>query len=100
MPQPAEQNKSIGWVIVMMALAVLYFGWAFLATEFFKVDPDGPPTANLFVNSVAQIPNFFRVMSYGFSERFWMIGVTVGLEVGVLFLGILMKKLEKELWSK
>jgi len=25
-----EQNKSIGWVAGMLALAVAYFGWGFL----------------------------------------------------------------------
>jgi hypothetical protein len=99
MPQQ-EQGKSVGWVALMMGLAVLYFGWAFLATEYFKVDPNSPTRTNLWVNSVAQIPNFFKVPGYGFSDRFWMIGVTIGLEVGVLILWVFMKKLEKDLWSK
>ena len=25
--EPAEQNKSVGWVVGMLALAAAYFGW-------------------------------------------------------------------------
>ena len=29
------RNKSVGWVGAMLAVAVLYFGWTFLAADFF-----------------------------------------------------------------
>jgi hypothetical protein len=95
-----EQNKSVGWVALMLGLVVLYFGWAFLAAEFFKDDPESPAEINVWVNSVVQLPRIVRVIGYGFRERFWMIGVTFGLEVGVFFLWIVMRKLERELWGK
>ena len=49
---------------------------------------------------MVQLPKIVSVIRYGFQERFWMIGTTIGLEVGVVFLWILMRKLERELWSK
>jgi hypothetical protein len=95
-----EQNKSVGWVALMLALLALYFGWSFLAADYFQHDAEGPGKTDFWVNSVVQLPNLVSVIRYGFRERFWMIGVTIGLEVGVFFLWILMRKLERELWSK
>ena len=42
MPQNArpEPTKSVGWVAAMLALVVAYFGWAFLAADYFQNDPN------------------------------------------------------------
>ena len=95
-----EKQKSVGWVVLMLALVVLYFGWTFLASEYFKADPNSPARTSIWANSVAQLSNMPGVISYGFRSRFWIIGLTIGLEVGVLLLGLMMKKLERELWTK
>lgn len=97
----SDGNKSVGWVVVMLALAVAYGGWTFLAAQYYQnVDMNAAGEANFFANSFAQIPNFVGVFRYGFSERLWMIVLTGVLEVGVLVLGVLMKKLEGELDGK
>ena len=59
-----------------------------------------PGKTDFWVNSVAQLPNLPKVMSYAFQNRLWVIGLVVGLEAGVLILWRLMKKLERELWDK
>ena len=96
-----EQNRSVGWVAVMLALAVAYFGWAFLAADYFQVDPTGPRgETNFWGNSISQLANLPRVISHGFQNKFWMIAVVGGAEVGVLILWVVMRKLERELWAK
>jgi hypothetical protein len=93
-----EPNKSVGWVAAMLALAVAYFGWAFLAGDYFQNDPaaEGQET-NFWTNSINQLPNLPSVVGYAFRERLWAVGLIVILEVGVFFLWRVMKKLEKEL---
>lgn len=34
-----ESNKSVGWVAGMLALTVAYFGWGFMAADYFQNDP-------------------------------------------------------------
>jgi hypothetical protein len=96
-----ESNKSVGWVAMMLALAVAYFGWAFLAADYFQNDPTGGPGKTSFwVNSLTQIPNFGSVMSHGFQNRLWLIGLVLILEIGVFVVWLVLKKLERELWAK
>ena len=57
---PQEENKSVGWVVAILALVIAYFGWAFLAAAYFQEDPTGGHKANFWANSVAQLPNFGR----------------------------------------
>lgn len=96
-----EQNKSVGWVAGMLALAVAYFGWGFLAGDYFQNTPnEGPRETNFWVNSIAQLPNLPSVVSYAVQNRLWIVGLVVVAEVGVLILWIVMRKLERELWSK
>lgn len=94
----ADENRSVGWVAGMLALAIAYFGWAFLAADYFQNDPEGGPgQANFWANSVAQLPNLPSVLGYAFRDRLWVIGLIVGLEIGVIVLWLVMKKLEREL---
>jgi len=96
-----EQNKSVGWVAAMLALAVAYFGWGFLAGDFFQNTPsDGPRKTNFWVNSIAQLPNLPSVVDYAFRNRLWVVLLIVIAEVGVLILWGVMRKLERELWDK
>ncbi|WP_165250863.1 hypothetical protein [Paludisphaera soli] len=93
-----ESGKSVGWVAAMLALLVAYFGWAFLAADYFQHDPTGDAEkANFWINSVAQLPNLPAVLGYGFRERFWIVGLVAGLEAVVFVLWLILRKLEKEL---
>jgi uncharacterized membrane protein len=96
-----EQNKSVGWVAMALFLAVAYFGWVFLAADYFQNDPtDDTGKINVWVNSLTQIPNFPRVISHAVQNRLWML-VLIGVgEVGVVILWMVLRKLERELWSK
>jgi hypothetical protein len=96
-----EQNKSVTWVAVMLALVVAYFGWGFLAAEYFQNDPNAAQgKTNFWVNSVVQLANLPSVIGFGFQNRLWVIVVVAGAEVAVLILWGLMKKLDRELYSK
>jgi hypothetical protein len=97
---PAE-NKSVGWVAVMLALAVAYFGWGFLAADYFQNNPDGgAEKANFWIKTVTQLPNLPSVISYSFQNRLWMLVLILVGEVAVLILWVVLRKLERELWSK
>jgi hypothetical protein len=99
--EPEERNKSVGWVVGMLTLTVAYFGWGFLAAQYFQNDPaGGGGETSFWENTVAQLPNFLSVMRYSFQNRFWMIVLIVAAEVVVLILWVVMRKLERELWSK
>lgn len=93
-----EQNKSVGWVAGMMALAALYFGWGFLAADYFQNDPaGGGGETNFFVNTITQLPNLPSVLSHSFRNRLWVIGLIVVVEIGVFILWRVMKKVEQDL---
>jgi hypothetical protein len=97
----ADQNKSVGWTVSTLALLVAYFGWGFLAADYFQNDPtQGPGETSFWWNSVAQLPNLPAVLSHGFHQRFWLVALIVLLEVGVLVLWGVLKKMERELWGK
>jgi hypothetical protein len=96
-----EENKSVGWVAGMLALVVTYFGWGFLAADYFQHTPGaGERETDFWVNSVTQLPNLPSVMSYAFQNRLWLVVVIAVAEVGVLILWVVMRKLERELWRK
>jgi hypothetical protein len=97
----SEQNKSVGWVAVMLALAVAYFGWGFLAADYFQHDPgDGPREANFWINTITQLPNLSSVLRYGFEKRLWLIVLIAIGEIVVVILWRVMRKLDRELWGK
>jgi uncharacterized membrane protein len=96
-----EQNKSVGWVAMALFLAVAYFGWVFLAADYFQNDPtDDTGKINVWVNSLNQIPNFPNVISHAVKNRLWMLILIGVAEVGVLILWMVLRKLERELWRK
>ena len=96
-----EQNKSVGWVAGMLALAVAYVGWGFLAAEYFQNVPSaGGERTGFWYNTVAQLPNFPSVMTFSLQNRFWIIGTIIGAEVAVLIFWGVMRKMERELWAK
>jgi hypothetical protein len=96
-----EQNKSVGWVVGMLFLAVAYAGWGFLAIDYFQhADAGGERETSFWINSITQISNFPTVISHALQNRLWLILLIVGLEVGVLILWGVLRKLERELWGK
>ena len=78
-----------------------FFGWAFLAADFFQHDPSSPGgETDFFGNALAQIPNFGPVISHAFANRLWLIILIVVLEFVALGFGLLTKKVERELSRK
>ncbi len=102
MPSEPEQNKSVGWVAGMLAVVVLYAGWAFMAADYFQHDPDagGGKEADFFLNSLQQIPRFSSVISHAFANRLWLVILIAFLEALVFIIWIFMKKLERELQTR
>ncbi len=102
MKNEPESNKSIGWVVGMLALVVLYAGWAFMAADYFQHDPDsgGGEKSNFFLNSLVQLPRFMNVISHTFSNRLWLVILIAVLEMLIMVLWIVMKKVERELNSR
>jgi hypothetical protein len=96
-----ERNKSVGWVAMALALAVAYFGWVFLAADYWQADPTATEReTNVWVNSIAQLPNFPGVARHAMENRLWVIVLIAVAEIGVLILWVVMRKLERELWAK
>jgi hypothetical protein len=94
----AAENKSIGWVVAMLALGVAYAGWGFLAADYFQDTPgEGPVKRGFFANSLVQLPNFPAVFEHAFQNRLWLIALIVVAEIGVLILWAVMRKVEREL---
>jgi hypothetical protein len=101
MPPEPDESKPIGWVIGMLALLVAYGGWAFLAMDYYRNDPDdGFGRRSFWMNSVIQLANLPGVISFACSYRTWFIILIALLEILVIVLWIVMKKLERELQSK
>jgi hypothetical protein len=95
-----EPTKSVGWVAAMLAVVVAYFGWAFLAADYFQNDPNSAGKTDFWGNSIEQLSNMASVLSHAFQHRLWLIGIIVGAEVAVMILWVFMKKMERELWGK
>lgn len=93
-----EQEKSVGWVAFALAVAVAYFGWAFLAADYYQNGgAGGPSQTNFFVNSVVQLPHCVQVARYALGNRVWAIGLIVVGEVAVLIVWSVLKKVERDL---
>lgn len=96
-----ENGKSIGWVAGMLALLVTYFGWGFMAADYFQhADPNASAKTGFWANSIAQLPNFGSVISHAFQNRLWLVGIIVFAELFVLVLWVVLKKVEKDLGGK
>lgn len=107
-------HKSIGWVVVALAITVALFGWGFMAgvyandVEGYRVQgiregyrrPRVSIIAGLaaFVwTGVREIPNAPAVLSYNFTKRLWLPITLLVVEGGVVAAGYGMKKLEQSL---
>ncbi len=96
-----QEEMSVGWVAVLLALLVGYFGWAFLAADYFQNGPaGGQGRTSFWVNSIVQIPNLFSVVSHALQNRLWLVGLIAILEVVVFVLWRVLNRLQRELWSK
>jgi hypothetical protein len=85
----------------MVAVTIAYFGWGFLAADYFQHGPEGGRgEVDSWINAVAQLPNLPSVMGHAFRNRLWLIVLIVALDLGVLILWDVLRKLERELWSK
>ena len=102
-----EQNKSVGWVAIALGLLVAYFAWAFLCAGYHRFLPPigirtraGPFWIGHFVNSIVYLPEIPSVLRRGWQNQRWIFVLTSLGEAGVLVLWIVMRKLEREVWSK
>ncbi len=92
-----EKEKSVGWVAALLALAVAYAGWAFMAADYFQhADSSARGKIDFFPNSIEQLSNMGSVLGHAFQNRIWLVALIGVLELGVLVLFVVMKKLEKE----
>lgn len=95
-----EGGKSIGWVVAMLMLAIAGFGWAFAAADYFQNSGDGGAgRANFFVNAFTQIPNMPAVLGFTFRNRIWLPIVVVILEIAALGFGVVMKRVEADVYG-
>jgi len=112
----AEKGWSITWVIVLLIALTMAIIWCFIAGEHTRETQGWTPAgrefihgprsmgvasiaawASLVYNGVAQLPNAFSVIAFGFEYQFWTI-VGTGILVGLLAAGgVGLKLLEKQL---
>ena len=113
-----EGEKSVGWVVIALMLAIAWIGWTFMAASYahseegwrtagagaaesFSVRSERRSSLRDFIlNGFDQLPDFFSVIKFSFSQRLWLVGIFGGLEVLVILLGWKMKQLETKLSSK
>jgi uncharacterized membrane protein len=103
----ADDERSIAWIVVSVAILVAVFGWGFLAgsyagahakpmsemsdAELEALDLRGVSTASraapvvFLENAIEQLPNFVTVVSWHFANRIWLpilIGLAMAGVVG------------------
>lgn len=101
MVEKEKKSKSIGWVVGMLAILVTYFGWAFMAADYFQhADPNAGDETDFWANSIEQLSNFGSVISHAFRNRLWLVGIIVFAELFVLVLWAVLNKVEKDLERK
>jgi hypothetical protein len=111
-----EGHLPIGAVVLLAALLVAAFGWGVFAAGYAQAEegwgrpveysPEKPrPVRRSWVrvlvefiwNGIVHLPMFPTVVMWNIQNRFWMIGVILGLEACVLVGGSVMKRVEREL---
>lgn len=114
-----KSEKSVGWVMVSAMVLIALFGWGFLAgsytgatsrrisqmsvEELSHVEARGLVQARrdgklyFVANAIKQLPNFATVMSWHFSNCFWLPITILLLEMLALGGGYAMKRVEQEL---
>ncbi len=113
-----EKEQSVMWVVAMVMLVIAAFGWAFMAAGYAHAAEgwrsegvaggDAPPQiaragrrawVDFVFNAVKQIPNFFAVCGYSFSNQIWLPILFAVLEVLAVGGGYAMIHVEKALNS-
>jgi hypothetical protein len=109
-----DGSLPIGLVVVLAALVIAAFGWGFLAAgyahaqEGWRDDAGDQPHAlsrvsrarafwDFVWNGITHLPQLPTVILWNIQNRFWLIGVILGLEACVLVGGSVMKRVEREL---
>lgn len=119
----ADQRQLPSLVIAAaLFLLVAAFAWAFAAAQYAHAEQgwrsDGvadvdmedwrhgvrrrlerDSLAHFVVNAFEQVPHAPAVVNYSRKNRFWLIGIVVALEVGVVGLGLWMRSLERD-WAR
>lgn len=109
-----SENKSIRWTVTVAMIFAAYIGWGMMAGSYAAnshvagvvVGRRGPIAAvtmlisaiySFVATSVAEIPNCFTVLSWHLSNRIWLPIVFLLVEVGIVFGGIGLSRLEENL---
>lgn len=97
-------NRSIRWVVIMLAIAVLAVGWGVLAAAYDSggigvIGRGRVAQVSFFANALRYLPRFFEVMADSFQHRLWLIITIAVAFVGVFVLGAVMKRLDRELYG-
>ncbi len=113
----SSEGKSIRWIVIASVILVAYLGWGFMAGSYAENSHVGgvivvstrgslsggsmmlSAVFSFVATSVMELPNFFRVISWHFSNRIWLPIVFIILEVLVVAGGYGLKKLEEQLES-
>lgn len=115
----AEDSKSIGWIVGASMILVAYLGWGMMAGGWAGLEVEAIESAagsgrvrtargfglalmvaavvNFLVVSVTQLPEFFDVLSWHFTDRIWVPILIVLLEGALLAGGVALYRLEKTL---
>ena len=112
----ADEEKSLKWIVVVVIIGIVVFGWGFLAGSY--VGTNSPKLSEMsadetddvdarslrsarrgavaaFVgNALEQLPNLPAVISWHLSNRIWLPIMIVVLEGAALIGGFAMKKVE------
>ena len=115
---PHDEGRSITWVVKISVILVAYLGWGFMAGSYAGtlgggaviIRPDnvgslryraldvlGSAVLSFVITSIMQLPSFFSVIGWHFSNRIWLPILFVTLEVAVIAGGFGLKRLEQSL---
>ena len=112
--QMADDSKSIRWVVTAAMIFVAYLAWGFMAGSYAESSHVGgviigrrgliaastmllSAIYSFVATSIWELPNFFSVISWHFSNRIWLPILFILLEVAIVFGGVGLQRLEDNL---
>jgi hypothetical protein len=112
----SSKEKSLLWVMIVLAISVILFSWGTLASSFSGahstvpgefitglndpvIEADETAIWVFLLNAVKQLPNFPEVLSWHLSHRIWLPILLLCLLVAVVTGCLFMRKLERRLFK-
>ncbi len=107
-----RDGKSIRWIVIWTMLFMAFLAWGFMAgscagnTHAVHIaSRRGSAIWTFFIfgvysflaTSIYELPNFFSVISWHFSNRIWLPLLFIVLEVAIALSGVGLQKLEDNL---